>query len=87
MVAKPKPGPSANYDLALSLNADRKGVNTEADTLSYDLVITNIGPRTAFGITLTDTLPQFISAFKFSEAARPDSRECITMADRFSGSR
>ena len=55
------------YDLALTLTSDKNTVNTEADTLSYDLVVTNPGPNTAFGITLIDTLPPFVSVFEFSE--------------------
>ena len=68
VLATPEFVPFENYDLALTLAADKDTVDTEADTLNYVLVITNLGPNSAFGITLTDTLPPFVSAFEFSEA-------------------
>ena len=52
--------------LTLSLSFNKDSVKTLVDTLSYDLIITNRGFNTAFDVTLSDTLPQFVSAFVFS---------------------
>ena len=71
VVARPRVVPPANYDLVLTLTSDKDTVATQGDTLRYELTVTNLGLGTAFDISLTDTLPNFVSPFDFSIA--PDS--------------
>ncbi len=62
--------PELNYDLALQKTTDRDTVHS-GENLNYSLLLENLGPETAFAITVVDTLPEFISVANSIPA--PDS--------------
>lgn len=62
VIGIPEPPVRGNYDLSLGLAASRDTVFTTSDSLTYTLTVRNLGPVTAFQITLSDTLPDFLTA-------------------------
>ncbi|NIR71943.1 DUF11 domain-containing protein, partial [candidate division KSB1 bacterium] len=63
-----------NYDLQLTKTVDKDTVRTE-ETFQYELRIENLGPNTASGLTLIDSLPDFITINRQSFNREPDSDE------------
>ncbi len=57
--------PPQEYDLTLSKVADADSV-IAGGSFSYRLVLQNLGPFTAYDITLTDTLPASVTPHNFS---------------------
>ena len=58
------------FDLEISKKTDKDTVQTE-EVFNYELTVKNLGPDNAHGLTVTDTIPELISAFNFSP--EPDS--------------
>jgi uncharacterized repeat protein (TIGR01451 family) len=66
VIARPKPPAQKSYDLAFSKSTGQDTVFTKNDIFKYSLMVDNLGPNTAFNITVKDTLPLFVSTFDFS---------------------
>lgn len=54
------PPPARNYDLSIQKSANLDSV-TAGESITYTLVVRNLGPNTAFNVTVRDTLPEFLT--------------------------
>ncbi|HST41705.1 MAG TPA: hypothetical protein VLK58_19455 [Conexibacter sp.] len=69
-ITSPPPGPPAEqgFDLAIGKKVSGSGRAAVGGTLGYTLRVTNAGPGSASGVTVTDTLPRGLDPLRASVA-------------------